>query len=47
MASNGSSVHNAVMAIVANKVSFTGGTNLSGFHRLKTGLFSKAVALVQ
>jgi hypothetical protein len=37
------------MAIVANRVSFTGGTNTITYDPtgLKTGLFVKSVALVQ
>jgi hypothetical protein len=46
--SNGSSVTNVYTAIVAKQVSFTGGTSLQyDSTGLKTGLFSKAVALVQ
>jgi Flp pilus assembly protein TadG len=46
--SNGSSVSNVYTAIVAKQVSFTGGTSLQyDATGLKTGLFSKAVALVQ
>lgn len=46
--SNGSSVSNVYTAIVAKQVSFTGGTSLQyDSTGMKTGLFSKAVALVQ
>ena len=46
--SNGSSVSNVYTAIVAKQVAFTGGTSLQyDATGLKTGLFSKAVALVQ
>jgi hypothetical protein len=46
--SNGSSVSNVYTAIVAKQVSFTGGTSLQyDATGLKTGLFSKGVALVQ
>ena len=46
--SNGSSVSNVYTAIVAKQVSFTGGTSLQyDATGMKTGLFSKAVALVQ
>ncbi len=46
--SNGSSVSNVYTAIVAKQVSFTGGTSLQyDSTGLKTGLFSKSVALVQ
>jgi hypothetical protein len=46
--SNGSSVTNVYTAIVAKQVSFTGGTSLQyDATGMKTGLFSKAVALVQ
>ena len=46
--SNGSSVSNVYTAIVAKQVSFTGGTSLQyDATGLKTGLFSKSVALVQ
>ncbi len=45
--SNGAST-NAYVAIVAKQVSFTGGTNITYDPTgLKTGLFSKSVALVQ
>jgi hypothetical protein len=45
--SNGAST-NAYVAIVANQVSFTGGTNITYDPTgLKTGLFAKSVALVQ
>jgi hypothetical protein len=46
--SNGSSVSNVYTAIVAKQVAFTGGTSLQyDSTGLKTGLFSKGVALVQ
>ena len=46
--SNGSSVSNVYTAIVAKQVAFTGGTSLQyDSTGLKTGLFSKSVALVQ
>jgi hypothetical protein len=46
--SNGSSVTNVHTAIVAKQVSFTGGTSLQyDSTGMMTGLFSKAVALVQ
>ena len=46
--SNGSSVSNVYTAIVAKQVSFTGGTSLQyDATGMKTGLFSKGVALVQ
>jgi hypothetical protein len=46
--SNGASVSNVYTAIVAKQVSFTGGTSLQyDSTGLKTGLFSKSVALVQ
>ena len=46
--SNGSGVSNVYTAIVAKQVSFTGGTSLQyDATGQKTGLFSKAVALVQ
>jgi hypothetical protein len=45
--SNGAST-NAYVAIVADQVWFTGGTNITyDSTGLKTGLFSKSVALVQ
>jgi Flp pilus assembly protein TadG len=46
--SNGSSAEANSTAIVADKISFTGGANIKyDSTGLKTGLFSKAVALVQ
>jgi len=46
--SNGASVSNVYTAIVAKQVAFTGGTSLQyDSTGLKTGLFSKSVALVQ
>jgi hypothetical protein len=45
---NGTSTETYSTAIVANEVSFTGGTNIKYDPTgLKTGLFANAVALVQ